>query len=165
MDKQSRCHLAVLLAVALALVWAGGPALAGDASTTGTDSGSGIVQPAPGDSEASEITIPLGFGGLRIVVDPQTGEVISEPSAEMRLDLVMDQELLRRMDTSHEDLVEQAGPRGGVMLNLQGRFMSPLVAVVGPDGSVQMDHAALATESTPTNNDVLKTEEAGHETP
>ena len=162
MDKQSRCHLPVLLAVALALVWAAGPALAGDASTTGTDSESEIVQPTPREAEASEVTVPLGFGGLRIVVDQRTGRILTDPAAQTRLDLIVDPELLRRMDTSDEGLVEQAGPRGGVMLSLQGRFMSPLVAVVQPDGSVQMDHATLASDSMDAQNEA---KEAGHETP
>lgn len=160
MDKKSRFSFPLLAVLALALTWAAGPVFAEDAPATETESE--IAQPAPGAVEASEVTVPLSFGGLRIVVDQRTGRILTDPAAQTRLGLIVDPELLRRMDTSHEDLVEQSGPRGGVMVNLQGRFMSPLVAVVNPDGSVQMDHATLASES---NDAQDQAKEAGHETP
>ncbi len=158
MEHLPRPRLPVSLALALMLSWAALPAWS--QSEPAAESDSETVQST---AEASETaTVPLGFGGLRVVVDPQTGRIVADPPASAtRLDLVISQDLLRRMSTSHDGLVQQPGPQGGTMVHLQGRFLSPLVAVVQPDGSVQMDHAALAS----TEQELTSTQEVDHETP
>ena len=51
--------------------------------------------------------------------------------------------------TSHEGLVETPSPvpGGGVMVDLQGRFLSPLTATVGADGKIEMRHAPCVEAS------------------
>lgn len=159
MEHLPRHRFPVFLAFALMLSWAVLPAQAQSEAAAETDSAT--VQTTAESSETA--TVPLGFGGLRVVVDPQTGQILADPPASAtRLDLVISQDLLRRMSTSHEDLVEQPGPQGGTMVHLQGRFLSPLVAVVQPDGSVQMDHAALASTGQETTEE---SREVNDETP
>ena len=73
-------------------------------------------------------------GGMRAYADPRTGALrgtpppgtVPPPAAAF--------------SRSSSGLVETRGRGGGVMVDLQGRFKSPLVATVGPDGTVHIGH-------------------------
>ena len=67
---------------------------------------------------------------MRVHVDPSTGAIVTAPvgppaAAQMA------------PATSHSaaGLVEVPSPGGGVILDLQGRFLSPVTATVAPDGA------------------------------
>ncbi len=82
--------------------------------------------------------IPPTVGGLKTYRDPVTGERRSPPPGlpAPRLS-VSERRALRR---SHEGLVAVSGqtPAGGTRVDLQGRFLSNVVARVGADGTASM---------------------------
>lgn len=160
MEKHPRHRFPLLLlALFVALSWVATPARAGDADPAAEAEAEVTEETAETPAVASS-PIPATFGGLRVVVDPQTGRIVADPPEAARLDFFFSQELLRHMSTSQEGLLQEPAPRDGIMVRLQGRFMSPLVASVGPDGSIQMDHAVLASSA---SNDDAK--ETGNDTP
>ena len=89
-------------------------------------------------------------GGLRVHIDPQTGRVTTKPGTGIPLQLSPAE--VNALSTSHHGLVEAWSPRqrGGVFINLQGRFQSPLVATVDEAGKVTIRHLdadALSVET------------------
>jgi hypothetical protein len=112
-----------------------------------------ITQPAlseEGQSSSLENATeakPLGSApGMRVYIDPQTGGFLSEPPPGVTLPELSPGER-NALSTSHQGLVETPStvPGGGVGLDLQGRFQSPLTATVGPDGKVTIQHPRLET--------------------
>jgi hypothetical protein len=82
--------------------------------------------------------------GMNVYIDPQTGAFLSEP-APGAPPLELSPAERDALSTSHQGLVEVPSPvpGGGVKLDLQGRFQSPLMGTVGPDGNVTMQHQQL----------------------
>ena len=83
---------------------------------------------------AVEDTAP-GRAGLRVYLDPETGELRSRPS-----DHGLDQELEEGrpsaadwLNTYGGDLLQERVPQGGYMVDLRGRFQSSVVAAIDPD--------------------------------
>ena len=74
-----------------------------------------------------------GRAGSWIHVDPQTGKRVARPAASVAI--AADP----AFSTSHQGLVEQPAPGGGMMLNLQGRFRSAATATVGVDGKAHVE--------------------------
>jgi hypothetical protein len=72
--------------------------------------------------------------GMRVFVDPQTGKVVAPPPGTPAESQAPD------LSTSSEGLTETRLPGGGAKVDLQGRFQTPLVATVGADGKVSIDH-------------------------
>src|SRR5205823_1768872 len=89
----------------------------------------------------------VGQAGQRIYIDPRTGRLTGAP-ADARAAQEEMQEFA--LSTSHEGLVETPLPGGGSMVDLQGRFRSPLIATVGVDGKLTIDHPP-ATSGTGAN--------------
>ena len=100
---------------------------------------------------------------LRVVVDPETGKIVSVPQGQPGSRLVISQMMLRRMDSSVDDLEVETAPLGAKKVDLKRRFFSPLVAVVGTDGRLHLDHATLAPDVDPSAEETIEqeTEEAG----
>ena len=74
--------------------------------------------------------------GLTAYADPRTRTLTTVPPAGLPATSAP------AASQSAVGLVEQPLPdRAGVMVDLQGRFRSPLVATIGPNGTVQIDHA------------------------
>jgi hypothetical protein len=76
---------------------------------------------------------------MRIYLDPETGEPRDLPTEAMdQVSLPPDDAL----STSSEGLVETPSPvpGGGVKLDLQGRFRSPLIATRDAKGKVTIQH-------------------------
>jgi hypothetical protein len=98
-----------------------------------TESDAAAERPEGGPAAAD----PQGSTGLRVCVDPETGEFTVPPS-----DVRAAEQSAAAFSTSHEGLVETSspGPGGGVMVDLEGRFRSPLTATVGTDGKLKMYH-------------------------
>ncbi len=72
----------------------------------------------------------------RVVLDPETGELRSEPvKIEWRQ---MSPKLRARLSRRSDDLYLEPLPSGGFMVDLQGRFQTLLVAEVRSDGTVRM---------------------------
>ena len=74
-----------------------------------------------------------GGAGMVVSIDPGRGGVQQEPqlSDEMR------DALSRMVNTSSEGLTETVTRDGTVIVDLQGRFQSAMVATIGPDGKLQ----------------------------
>jgi hypothetical protein len=80
-----------------------------------------------------------GATGMRIYRDPVTGELGDPPTeAPAQVSVPPDDAL----STSSEGLVEIPSPvpGGGVMLDLQGRFRSPLIATQDAEGKITIRH-------------------------
>lgn len=107
---------AAALALAAGLAMAGGAAMAGDENVQGA-------------------------AGMKVYVDPTTGQLSHQPPANQP-SMTLSPAEQNAFSRSGQGLVQvpNAGPGGGVKLDLQGRFQSPLIATVGPDGRVQMKH-------------------------
>jgi len=93
------------------------------------------VPPAlPGDGQP-------GASGMVIYIDPQTGAILKEPApGTVPLQLTPDQQ--NALSTSDQGLVEtpSSAPGGGVKVDLQGRFRSPLFATTDANGKVTIHH-------------------------
>jgi len=78
---------------------------------------------------------------MKVYIDPQTG-AIRPDAAPGTTPLEMGPQERNAFSTSHQGLVQIPGtePGGGVKLDLQGRFQSPLIGTVGTDGKVKIEH-------------------------
>ena len=91
------------------------------------------------------LTVCLGAAmpafGQTVYIDPNTGEVLSAPAPGTQ-PLRLSPAERTALSTSHQGLVQvpSAVPGGGVKLDLQGRFQSPLIAVVTVDGTARVHH-------------------------
>jgi hypothetical protein len=101
--------------------------------------GQAASQELPDASALREPSAPVS-GGMRVHIDPQTGRFTTKPGAGIPMQLSPAE--VNALSTSHHGLVEALSPRqrGGVFINLQGRFQSPLVATVDEAGKVTIRH-------------------------
>jgi len=81
--------------------------------------------------DAKPQTTP-GGAGMVVSIDPSRGTLNSNPE----LSDEMKEALGRMVNTSSEGLVEQRLADGTVLVDLQGRFQSAMVATIGPDGKL-----------------------------
>ena len=108
-------------------------------------------EPQPPRSEdaarSGEDSAP-GAAGIRVYLDPETGEVLDRPT-----DPLTERLLDERLSTYSADLLEEALPDGGYRVDLRGRFQSAVVATIDPEtDEVTIDCISPAP-----------TDEAGHE--
>ena len=98
-------------------------------------SGTSVSQPAAQQPGAAP------QGGMIIYIDPQTGAVRQDP-APGTVPLQLSPQERNAFGTSHEGLVQapSAQPGGGVKLDLQGRFQSPLIGTIDGDGQLKTQH-------------------------
>jgi hypothetical protein len=88
----------------------------------------------------SQPSLP-GVAGQRIYIDPATGKFTERPvDARAAQEDAQDNAL----STSHEGLVERPLPGGGSVIDLQGRFQSPLIATLDANGKLTIDHPKAA---------------------
>jgi hypothetical protein len=80
-------------------------------------------------------------GGMTIYIDPQTGTILRQP-APGSVPLQIGPELRNALSTSHQGLFEtpSAAPDGGVKVDLQGRFQSPLIVTIDGEGTTRIQH-------------------------
>lgn len=111
-----------------------------------TQTGSG-ASAAPRAVEAPGV-VPAGAPGMKIHIDPKTGALLREP-APGSVPLQLTPQLQNAFSTSHEGLVETPSsvPGGGVKVDLQGRFQSPLFVTIDANGKVKMQHLDETPES------------------
>ncbi len=76
-----------------------------------------------------------------IYIDPQTGALLKEP-APGTVPLQLTPQLQNALSTSHHGLIEEPSPvpGGGVKLDLQGRFRSPLFVTTDASGKLRIRH-------------------------
>lgn len=80
-------------------------------------------------------------GGMTVHIDPVTGKFLSEPTPDSE-PLVITPEIENAMSTSSEGLVEQVNPvkGGGVIMDLRGRFQSPLIIHQNTKKEIKIQH-------------------------
>ena len=105
---------------------------------TQTGSNAGASQPPA--------AVPKGAAGMIIYIDPQTGAILNEP-APGTVPLQLTPKLQNALSTSHQGLVETPAAGGGVKIDLQGRFQSPLVATIDANGNLRIQHLHEMPES------------------
>ena len=109
--------------------------------------GGGVtVATRPAFSEEGQT--PGDAAGMVIHVDPKTGAILKEP-APGSVPIQLTPQLRNALSTSHQGLVETPSsvPGGGVRLDLQGRFQSPLFVTIDADGKVKIQHLPEPPES------------------
>jgi hypothetical protein len=106
------------------------------------------AQGSPALSQKSPDAVPAGATGMKVYIDPQTGAILSEP-APGSVPLQMSPQEQNALSTSSQDLVQipSSEPGGGVKLDLQGRFQSPLIATIDANGKVKIEHLGEMPES------------------
>jgi hypothetical protein len=111
-----------------------------------TQTGSGAS--APQQPAETLDAVPGGAHGMMIYIDPKTGALLKEP-APGTVPLQLSPQLQNALSTSHQGLVETPSsmPGGGVKVDLQGRFQSPLFVTIDAKGKVKMQHLDEAPES------------------
>src|SRR5262249_7404970 len=111
---------------------------------TETGPGAGLPQQLTGASAA----VPSSTSGMMIYIDPQTGAILKAP-APGTVPLQLTPQLQNALSTSHQGLTEIPNPvpGGGVKVDLQGRFQSPLVATIDANGKLKMQHLHEVPES------------------
>jgi hypothetical protein len=132
-----------LLALGAWLVMAVQPAFPGESqsaspSQTQTESNAGASQPPP--------AVPEAAAGMIVYLDPQTGALRHAP-APGTVPLQLTPALQNAVSTSHQGLVETPAAGGGVKVDLQGRFQSPLVATIDAHGNLSMQHLQAMPEA------------------
>jgi hypothetical protein len=104
---------------------------------TRTGTGTNVPQP-PANTPAA---VPQGAAGLRIHIDPKTGAILREP-APGTVPLQLTPQEQSALSRSTQGLVEvpSSVPGGGVKVDLQGRFQSPLIVTIDANGKAKMQH-------------------------
>jgi hypothetical protein len=94
-----------------------------------------MAEPAIGTPSGTTSSAPASRAGAGqwINVDPKTGARIapSVPTAATAPNPAF--------STSHQGLVQEPAPGGGIMVDLQGRFRSAATATVGSNGKATVD--------------------------
>ena len=82
----------------------------------------------------------LAEGGMRVYIDPHTGQLTKPPADAAPAEAVRTG--ADALSTSDVGLVEKPSPMpgGGTMIDLQGRFHTPLAVTVRPDGTLVIQH-------------------------
>lgn len=93
--------------------------------------GEGAERPTPRAASAE-----IGVSGLRIVVDPSTGEIVS---AQARESHVLSQALEHALSRSTQGLEVFEIPTGGMGVHLDGRFQHVMMVKVKADGSFDIE--------------------------
>lgn len=129
-----------LLVVGACFVLGMQPAVSGEVTDPGSGYAPGLGAPAPTSPDSASANAPAGATGMKIHIDPQTGQLTKEQAAQVPLQLSPGEE--NALSTSHQGLVESLSPApgGGVIVDLQGRFRHPLFATVDAAGKVTIRH-------------------------
>jgi hypothetical protein len=99
----------------------------------------------PATVQAELATASPVSAGQQIVVDPKTGKFRAPSAGEVaHAATLVEQMADPAFSTSHEGLYEEPSPipGGGMMIDVQGRFQSPLMVQIEPDGTFRFTHEA-----------------------
>lgn len=95
------------------------------------------------EKAAEEISVPTGTSGMRAFKDPQTGRFTVPQSSNALSAHALE------LNTTSEDLVEMQAPKGGIMIDLQGRFRSFMSATRNKNGNLSVSCSQAHTPATP----------------
>ncbi len=103
----------------------------------------GQVRAADEAASKPSITTPPGAAsGVKIYIDPETGEILDRPPEGAAPSAV---EPAARAAGALEQ-VPSPVPGGGIGVDVRGRFQTPLDATIGPDGNPVMRHRDAASQ-------------------
>ncbi|MDE2180271.1 MAG: hypothetical protein KGJ40_05400 [candidate division NC10 bacterium] len=107
-----------------------------------------LFAPATTTGDLGTSAGPGGTSGMMIYIDPKTGAFLKEPAPGYE-PLRLTPQLQNAFSTSDSGLVEvpSSVPGGGVLLDLQGRFQSPVVITIDANGKVKMQHLNETSET------------------
>lgn len=90
---------------------------------------------------------PGEAASMRVYINPNTGEILEPSVGALATEAPESRE--EAFSTSSEGLVETPSPvpGGGIILDLQGRFHSPLVATKKADGKISIEHSPVVPNS------------------
>lgn len=134
--------ITVLLAVGAYSLVAAQPAVSGEGQPgSPTETRETCRGPVAQPDQTGVGEFAAGASGMLIHVDPKTGSLLKQP-APGTVPLQITPQMLNALSTSGKGLVELPStvPGGGVRIDLQGRFMSPLFATIGSDGELRLHH-------------------------
>lgn len=140
--RRHRNLLAGLFSVGVCFVVAERPAFSEESapvSSAQTQTGSDASVPQPPAEKPAAVN--EGTPGMKVYIDPRTGRILTEPPpGTAPLQLTPNEQ--NALSTSHQGLVEvpSSSPGGGVKLDLQGRFQSPLIGTIDANGKVKIQH-------------------------
>jgi hypothetical protein len=84
---------------------------------------------------------------FKVYIDPETGEFITPEEAEV----LPEKKLIppAAYSTSQEGLEESPSsvPGGGTMVDLKGRFQSPLTATIDSSGDIKIEHRTMESKN------------------
>ena len=135
------CWNKIELGALILIVSAGcSPSIPSSVDTGDRAASSDSSQPPQGAAQVTETRQPAAAAtekasGMIIHIDPKTGEILSKPPATP---LPADKSTAGTQKELRE--VPSKVPGGGVMIELDDRFKTPLKATVGPDGKVTIEH-------------------------
>ena len=84
------------------------------------------------EKNTAKISVPARTSGMKAYKDPETGEFTAPQSSNALSAHTLE------LNTSSEDLVETQAPKGGIMINLQGRFRSFMSATKDTNGKLSV---------------------------
>lgn len=119
--KRNRPLILIVAAAAAVAAWAVPGVLQDEGARTASTAEPSVAPP------------PSGYV---VQIDPATGRIVSSPQ---QVDpAILDGEMLDRLSTSAEGLVERPSPvpGGGTMVELEGRFQHAFVATAGDSARV-----------------------------
>ena len=95
----------------------------------------------PSSERIKSVSNPNDTGhSLKVYINPYTGEFITPEQAEA---LSLEKSVKSTADAaSHEELTESQSPvpDGGTMIDLKGRFQSPLNCTIESNGEIKIEH-------------------------
>jgi hypothetical protein len=92
----------------------------------------------PADIEKESVSPPEGSSGMKVYIDPETGEFLDSPHEKLPSE--MPEAAKEAISTSDEGLEERKvdKPGGGVMIDLKGRFRQHQTATQDDDGNISI---------------------------
>jgi len=89
-----------------------------------------LVASTPSDTQPTND--PVGTAGLRVYLDPETGDLQAGPAAVADIELDADTQNAVRRDTEGLEMVRHAN--GAISMNLQGRYESVAMVRIDENG-------------------------------
>jgi hypothetical protein len=100
--------------------------------------------PTETEKNTGKISAPARSSGMKVFKDPETGEfTTTNDSSDVPSAHALE------VNTSSEGLVETQAPKGGIMINLQGRFRSFMSATKDANGKLSVSCSQAHTLTTP----------------
>jgi hypothetical protein len=95
------------------------------------------------DQNDNPLFKPENSASTRAYIDPETGEFITPPEPQVPATEMLAPQAA--FSTSHDNLVEIPSPvaGGGTMVDLKGRFRSPLTATIDSSGKINIGHHSI----------------------